>query len=306
MAVPALRGQPSADFRRPPSCLFKKSNAPADVCSGLMRQRGHGQAVVEFCLVAMLFFTLLFAILDFGMVMNDWVSVTTAASVGARQAAVGACFDGSASDLAICATQNETSVIGAVMDSAPLLAADGNCQDPPAPSANFRCVTHVDIALVNLTVQQASCEYVEVWRSARTAQSGSSSSVIAVNTPAGQVPWPANSLVGMLLTFTGGANDGVSRTITANTATAITVGSAFPQTPAVGNTFEVLARNFQPIPAADWLAACATGPLDLRVNDTLNVIVRAVVQLPVPMLGLPTDMQVENSSTVRFEGGFVS
>src|SRR5439155_23919008 len=102
-----------------------------------MRHRAPGQAIVEFCLVAMLFFTLLFTIFDFGMVLSDWVSVTTAASVGARQAAVGACFEGSASDPTTCATQNETSVIGAVMDSAPLLAADGNCQDPPQPASNF-------------------------------------------------------------------------------------------------------------------------------------------------------------------------
>src|SRR5438105_215429 len=96
--------------------------------SGAVPQRAQSQAVVEFAIVIMLFLTLLFAMFDYGMVLSDWISATTAASVAARQAAVGACFLGPAADPTTCPTQNTTSVYGGLMQSAPLLAADGNCQ----------------------------------------------------------------------------------------------------------------------------------------------------------------------------------
>ena len=47
----------------------------------------HGQAVVEFALVSILLFTLLFGGLDFGRALNAWAIVTQASREGARTAA---------------------------------------------------------------------------------------------------------------------------------------------------------------------------------------------------------------------------
>jgi hypothetical protein len=262
------------------------------------------QAIVEFAVVIMLFLTVLFGIFDFGMVMSDWVSATTAASVGARQAAVGACFLGSGSTPSTCPSQNGTSIVGAVLQSAPLLAADGNCQNPANPAANFQCLSRVDVALIDVTEQHALCEDVEVWQSRQTARSGSTTTVILSTTQPPQLAWPTNSLVGMLLTFSSGANDDVSRTITANTATSMTVAAAFPYTPASNDSFHVMEQRFQPI-TSGWLALCSTTPPSPQINDTLTVVVHTEVDLPVPLPPLPAAMQVESSSTVRFEGQFI-
>src|SRR5437764_207805 len=169
-----------------------------------MRARARSQAIVEFALVIMLFLTVLFGIFDFGLVMSDWVSGTTAASVGARQAAVGACFLGSGTTRLICPTQNVTSIVGAVLQSAPLLATDGNCQNPAQPAANFQCLSRVDVAMIDVTEQHALCEGIEVWQSRQVARSGSNNTVILSTTQSPQVAWPTNSLVGMLLTFSSG------------------------------------------------------------------------------------------------------
>jgi hypothetical protein len=269
-----------------------------------MCARIRSQAIVEFAVVIMLFLTVLFGIFDFGLVMSDWVSATTAASVGARQAAVGSCFLGSGSTPMTCPTQNVTSIVGAVVQSAPLLAADGNCQNPAHPATNFQCLSRVDVALIDVTQQAALCEGVELWQSRQIARSGSTNSVILSTTQAPQVPWPTNSLAGMSLTFSSGANDDVSRTITANTATSMTVAAAFPYTPTINDSFHVTEQTFQPI-ISGWLAVCSTTPPSPQLNDTLNVVVHTQVDLPVPLPPLPTTMQVESSSTVRFEGQFV-
>jgi hypothetical protein len=277
----------------------------ADPRGERMRHRGKSQATVEFALVAgIVLIPMLFAIFDFGMVLSDWVSATTAASVGARQAAVGACFVGSGSTPATCPIQNETSVIGAVLQSAPLLAAGGNCQNPALPAANFQCLSRVDVALVDVNEQRASCEAVELWQSRQTARSGSTSTVIVIGTPSPQVAWPTNSLVGMLLTFTSGADDNVSQTITANTTTTITVASALPYAPSAGDSFQVTLQTFQPI-TSGWLSSCSATPPSPQINDTLTIVVHTQVDLPVGLPGLPPSMQVESSSTVRFEGEFV-
>jgi hypothetical protein len=261
--------------------------------------RVRSQALVEFAAVLMLFLTLLFGIFDFGVVLSDWVSATSAASAGARQAAVGACFAGSASTPAICPGPNETSVIGAVIQSAPVLAADGNCQNPPQPAAAYQCLTHLDVAVIDTNVQHAACQDTELWVSSQTARSGSTSSVLQTS----GTSWGANALVGSQIVFTSGANDNTSRTVTANTASTITVGTSFPSAPSPGDTFDVTTLTLVPI-TSGWLTCSAT-PLSPAMNDTLTIVVRAQVDVPVPLPPLPTSMLVESSSTVRYEGAFV-
>ncbi|MEX0786634.1 MAG: TadE family protein [Dehalococcoidia bacterium] len=60
------------------------------------RDRGErGQALVEFSLVSIIFFFLVFGIIDFGLGLHSWISVTNAAREGARVGAVQAPSDGS-------------------------------------------------------------------------------------------------------------------------------------------------------------------------------------------------------------------
>ncbi len=54
-----------------------------------LRRKGEkGQSLVEFALVAPIFFLVLFAIVDFGMAFHAWITVTNSAREGARIGAV--------------------------------------------------------------------------------------------------------------------------------------------------------------------------------------------------------------------------
>ncbi len=62
------------------------------------RVRGErGQSLVEFALIAPLFLVLVFAIVDFGMGFQAWITVTNSAREGARLAAVAAPASGATS-----------------------------------------------------------------------------------------------------------------------------------------------------------------------------------------------------------------
>src|SRR5690348_2394349 len=53
------------------------------------RRASPGQAIVEFGIVALLLVLIIFAVVDFGLLLNGWLGVSAAARQGARQAAVG-------------------------------------------------------------------------------------------------------------------------------------------------------------------------------------------------------------------------
>ena len=203
-----------------------------------MQQRGPGQAIVEFALVAILFFTVLFAIFDFGMLLNDWISVTTGAAAGARQAAIGACVgwpDGSRSGC----PNGEHSIVEVIDESVPLLAVT-----PPTW-----------IALIDWTngCGATSCRaYCRPWPATQNWQ--------PAQEPSDQQPPPANRRWAIC------AQDG----------------------------------TWDYDDAADTDATPGQ-----QINDTLTVVVRAHVDLPVAVPGLATDMFAESSSTVRFEGNYV-
>src|SRR5438045_8310502 len=59
--------------------------------TALSRRRGRGQAIVEFGLVALLFTLLLMGTVDFAILLNGWLGVSSSARDIARQAAVGLC-----------------------------------------------------------------------------------------------------------------------------------------------------------------------------------------------------------------------
>lgn len=51
-------------------------------------RRQEGQAMVEFALVAPLLILILFAVIQFGVIFNDYIALTDATRAGARKAAV--------------------------------------------------------------------------------------------------------------------------------------------------------------------------------------------------------------------------
>jgi hypothetical protein len=56
----------------------------------MRRTRSRGQATVEFGFIAILFTLLMFAIVDFSLLLNDWLTVSSDAQKLARDASVGA------------------------------------------------------------------------------------------------------------------------------------------------------------------------------------------------------------------------
>ena len=129
---------------------LKQSRLHVDASHGPMRHRARGQAVIEFGLIVMLFFLLLFGLFDMGMLFNDWISITSAASVGARQAAVGACLGPT------CSNPDEKSVIQAIMTSPPVWSGSDNCLP-----GHLQCSLGVDLAIVDLNIPAAYCVHIE-------------------------------------------------------------------------------------------------------------------------------------------------
>jgi hypothetical protein len=67
----------------------------------MLRSRRRGQSIVEFGIIAILFTLIMFAIADFGLLLNDWLSVSSGARQLARDASVGmySCQPGSSDPL---------------------------------------------------------------------------------------------------------------------------------------------------------------------------------------------------------------
>ena len=115
--------------------------------------RGRGDeaaALVEFALVAILLFTLLFGIIQFGLILSFKQDVTRAAAEGARAGAVAVptgseTFAEAAEAAAITATQEAVEGIGGSFDGVGCARAGMTCNvQPPAPcleDASHLCVT---------------------------------------------------------------------------------------------------------------------------------------------------------------------
>jgi hypothetical protein len=59
----------------------------------MLRSRRRGQAIVEFGLISLLFVGLLFAVVDFGLLLNTWLAVSSGSREIARSAQVGKDWD---------------------------------------------------------------------------------------------------------------------------------------------------------------------------------------------------------------------
>jgi Flp pilus assembly protein TadG len=93
--------------------------------SGRSGKEEGGQALVEFALVAPIFLLVLFAIVDFGMAFNGWITVTNAAREGARLGTVGA----SAADI-----EQRVLDTADTLDPNDLTVTVTNAQGPPGES----------------------------------------------------------------------------------------------------------------------------------------------------------------------------
>ncbi len=71
----------------PPNLTGKQRTAPMSRRPNIREQRG--QTMVEFALVMPVLFLVLFGIIQFGALYNDYITLTDAARVGARKAATG-------------------------------------------------------------------------------------------------------------------------------------------------------------------------------------------------------------------------
>ena len=100
------------------------------------RRRAHdekGQTLVEFALVVPLLCVLLFAIIQFGVVFNHYVTVTDAARAGARKAAVSR-FIGDQG-----ASAEETAVESAANLDEEQLEVDCSSTDWDTPGSDVEC-----------------------------------------------------------------------------------------------------------------------------------------------------------------------
>ncbi|MDX6521174.1 MAG: hypothetical protein QOJ31_1730 [Gaiellales bacterium] len=80
--------------------LFPESHFSEDGVFKRRKTNEHGQAVVEFAMILPVLLLILFAILQFGVVFNNYIQVTAAAREGARKAAVSRSLGTSAAETA--------------------------------------------------------------------------------------------------------------------------------------------------------------------------------------------------------------
>ena len=75
-------------------CEGNEEQMPGRRRSGRKGLGERGQSLVEFSFVALLFFFLVFGVIDFGIGIHSWITVTNASREGARVAAVHAASSG--------------------------------------------------------------------------------------------------------------------------------------------------------------------------------------------------------------------
>ncbi len=106
----------SCRFRSQPerlSATLKLRLPPADSQYGMVARGKRAQAMVEFGLIALLFVLMLFGTVDFGMLLNGWINVSTGSAAGARWAALGNLVDPctTGSTPGICAQATASSIV---------------------------------------------------------------------------------------------------------------------------------------------------------------------------------------------------
>ena len=100
----------------------------------MLRSRQRGQSVVEFGIVAILFTLLMFAVVDFGLLLNSWVAISSGTRQVARATTVG-----------FLATDLTTMVSG--------LNLPGVSRTPYSPFASYCCGSGGSDGEIVLTVQ---------------------------------------------------------------------------------------------------------------------------------------------------------
>jgi len=146
------------------------------VWSTALRSRQGSQALVEFGIVAILFVMILFAIVDFGLLLNGWMTVNAGAREAARTGAAGGTVLGSVFPTALRGLpppdpRSNDSYLWVTADYCqPSPAAPRSCvdyaMDAPAPPATvpaaYTCNGVADRCVVGSLVQTADPDAPEV------------------------------------------------------------------------------------------------------------------------------------------------
>ncbi len=143
----------------------------ATACSMRCRREESGQAMVEFALVLPLLVTILFAIIKFGIAINNYVVLTNAVRTGARTLAIGR---GSTDPCALAITKVKNSASD--LDAAKLSVTTSygsSCPNVSAPlvggadatlTATYPCdlvILGVDLAFGSCTISSRTTERIE-------------------------------------------------------------------------------------------------------------------------------------------------
>jgi Flp pilus assembly protein TadG len=130
----------------------------------LLRRSERGTAVVEFAIVALPLFLIIFGILDFGRALNYYNDMTQLAGQGARAAAVNQNIDGTPADStfqAKLAAENDspelTNKVQVCIQSAPTSVGD-----PVTVTAKYRFHFNAIIASVPITLSSTQTERSEI------------------------------------------------------------------------------------------------------------------------------------------------
>jgi hypothetical protein len=296
----------------------------------LVPARRRGQAIVEFGLVALLFTLLLMGTVDFAILLNGWLGVSSTARDIARQLAVGLCPP--------TATENYGPGVSLLNPANHKCQGDGLSDGGSVPNAQSP-------SGVQIQGLDAFGPYTT------GAGSTCSATTCSIRTSPASTTLTANQFAGGTITFTSGANAGTSREISASTAyppspEIVTLSSALPKPIASGDTFSIrmvkvnvgvcssdtttcynvtspaTLLNFYP-PATNGAAecpfddtsGCTPTPVHPTPNDSIVVTVVAKVQVVTPLVrpffgcingnNPRCEVSITSRAVARFEGPYI-
>ena len=120
------------------------------------RNTENGQAVVEFAVILPVLLMILFAILQFGIVFNNYIQVTAAAREGARKAAVSRSLGTSAAETA--ATASAKGAAPGLKQTSIQVTRIANCgHNPDSPTPRSMAARNASFVAVNGSALMNGC-----------------------------------------------------------------------------------------------------------------------------------------------------
>jgi Flp pilus assembly protein TadG len=285
--------------------------------------RASGQSVVEFGLVALMFALLLMGTVDFAILLNGWLGVSSSARDIARQLAVG-----------VCPPTSTTSYVPGVPNVA------GNKAKCASGGAGLAAGSIPNAA------PPSGIQGVDTFGPYAVAAT-STNTLIKASPPNPPTTWTTNQFAGGTITFTSGLNAGASREISSSTAYppspgTITVSSGFVSAPASGDTFTVSLVSVTVSVCTTDISSCYTNtspnnvlnyypggncwydntaaapcvtPIHPTANDSIVVTVVARVQVVTPLVrpffgcingnNPRCDVAITSRAVARYEGPYI-